>query len=187
MRFTPVREPPLIIIFQKITSMSGILKIGDYNHLEQTQENKPISINWSDDQAVHYQMAINCLNNYILGKTTFESFPASAQEKKRLEFAQPIEKDISSREFQCYDNDSIAHFEPISPPVAVTLLSMPETAQAELSLIDSRLLHRQEAATSSAPLCDNFHVRFQTGYVTATDAFALSHSEQKATRRTTVP
>ena len=53
-------------------------------------------------------MAINCLNNYILGKTTFESYPArciAAQKKKRLEFAQPIENEISSEEEQCYDND----------------------------------------------------------------------------------
>ena len=88
--------------------MNGIMKIGDYNQLEQTQENKPSSINWSDEQAVNYQMAINCLNNYILGKTTFESYPArciAAQKKKRLEFAQPIENEISSEEEQCYDND----------------------------------------------------------------------------------
>ena len=124
--------------------MSGILKIRDYNQLEQTQENTPSAINWSDDQSVHYQMAINCLNNHILGKTTFESHregPIAAQRKKRLEFAQPIEKEISSQEDKCYDNDSIAHFEPIGPPVAVTLLSMLEIVQPELSLNDSGLRH----------------------------------------------
>ena len=122
--------------------MNGIMKIGDYNQLEQTQENKPSSINWSDEQAVNYQMAINFLNNYILGKTTFESYPARcAQKKKRLEFAQPIEIEISSEEEQCYDNDNITHFEPIGPPVAVTLLSMPEIAQADLSINNAGMLH----------------------------------------------
>ena len=53
------------------------------------------TINWNDEQAIQYQIAINCLHNHVLGKMRVESTVNDeshvARRKKCLKFADEVD------------------------------------------------------------------------------------------------
>ena len=76
----------------------GILKL-KYDR-EQANDSIIPAINWNDEQAVEYEIAINCLHNYAVGKMMPElqgkEGQESIREKRCLKFADEIDIKIFS-------------------------------------------------------------------------------------------
>ena len=91
------------------TPMSGILKVSEHQESCSDLEN----LNWDDEQAVKYQVAINCLHNYAVGKTISEmpnTSIRSIRKEKSLKFAEQIEIEINfQRQSSTFDtSDSLS-------------------------------------------------------------------------------